>query len=112
MKASLLMALILVFGLSHLSSQKPVQQARLVHARPGSARMGDVLADMSIDETHELASSELRTNCPTLSSDEIIKEAYATTALSCDQYARAAGMSTIIEQHPDANCFEISPTSY
>jgi hypothetical protein len=95
MKASLLMTLVLVFGLSHLS-QKPVQQARLAHARPGLARMGDVLAEMSIDETHELASSRLRTTCTAHSINEAIKQACSMTALSCDQHF-ATGVSSLID---------------
>jgi len=95
-KASLLVALVLIIGFVHQSSQKQLQRARLAHAHKGSPRMPDVPAQMGTDETHELASSQLRTNCLILSADETLRHACTAMALWCDQYS-AAGVSTLID---------------
>lgn len=83
-QTSLLTVLVLIMGLAHMSSPREFQRWHLAHDVPSSPQVGDILAEMNIDGTHELADSRVLTNCSFLRSDETPDQICPVTLLSCE----------------------------
>jgi hypothetical protein len=86
MNASLLLALALIVGFAHLSSQQRMQQSSLGHSILGPPQVGDVLAAMSTDGTYEMLDSQVPTNCPILLTDLNVRQTCSLAILACQQY--------------------------
>jgi hypothetical protein len=83
-KASLLVALLLLIGFSHQSSKKHAQQnslVRLSDPRPA----GGGLARAGIGGMYELADVQTSTRCSVLLRDKTLKQTCPSLALSCEQ---------------------------
>ena len=98
-KASLLIALLLLIGFSHQSSHKPALQNSLVRvSAPRPA--GGGLAGASTDVMHQLADVQTLTRCPVLLRDKALKQTCPSLARSCEQqfteYRATAEVSNLI----------------
>jgi len=82
---SLLTVLVFAIGLAHLSSPEKFQQWSVARDEPGSPRVSDVMLEMSSDRTYQSVNSNAPTNCPFVSSDEILKQTCPATVLSCER---------------------------
>jgi len=104
--ASLLLALALIIGFAHLSSQQRIKQSSLVHIIPGPPQVGDVLAVMSTDRTNQFADSQVPTDCPILLSDKALRKTCSMKVLTCERYLAKdrtiAAVSEFINIEPQA----------